>query len=529
MPGKISEMPLISTLSGAELIEIVQGGVNKAMTPKQLLASTLNPFPVRFNILYGIGDSMTAYNAGPSNPTGIEWGLRTWMTHVMGMSKGQLVWGRNAGIGGEDGPTIVNRLNKDVLIYPRGICVIMIGTNGFGSSTLDIEFRKAIDACLGAGFIAVACAIPPAGTSGGASDRLTARAAIKAIVDSYVRQDVIFADTVASAGYLTGPNAGNWADPSYTYDGLHPLPIGAQKLGEGIWNAIRDSGVLAGLRNFRQASASDSLNLVSNSYFTDAFSSGRPSGWGVGFGNLTCAAVDPIAGETLKGKWLEITSPNGNGVSIIGGPSIDLSPYYGQRVLIKYRMKWSGVSQANSGGFFVNAPGLRHYVAEGEMDFAEYEFSTIFTAMPNSQDASISVFTYGNSTGSNNVKCYIGEPGVFPLEAAKFPKIPYERVSTFLAHFGAYTPLPNDRYVIAECTFADGTINLPDVAANIGRIITCIKYGSGNNMILDPSGSQQIYDENGGANTKSYGTAGTSRTFVAARGGDNSLYWQRIA
>lgn len=475
-------------------------------------------------LLYGLGDSITQFGAGAQSPTGNEWGTRCWMTHTMGMSMGQLCWGKNAGVGGETTEQIVRRLNRDVLAEEPGICVVMMGTNGTGGSTLIADYTKAIDGLISKGFVAVICPIPPFGTSGGIADRLTDRTAIMNLVASYNRPDVIFADLFQTAGYLTGPLAGNWKDPLFTYDGTHPTSSGARALGTDIWNAINNSGVLHGLRNQRQADASDPANIISNSLFQSALVSGKPPGWSGLYGPLTCALVDPLPTETTKGKWLEITSPNGNGLSQIQGISYDMSPYYGQKMLVRFRYKTSGVTQANAGGFRLLAPGFNEVYQEAEIDLPESEFSTIFTAMPAAQSDTWLVQTLGNSSGNNNVKLYLAELTLIPLETSRFPTYQYlhQRQVT-----NGFTVRDNDRILLCDTWITNGscTVPLPEVTPqNIGRPLTCIKIHAQNNMILDPYGSQKIWDTTGENVTRTYTTQHQVVNLVSAKFDDN-LIW----
>jgi lysophospholipase L1-like esterase len=219
------------------------------------------------------------------------------------LSDGQILVGKQAGIGSQRIEHMIQRLYNDVLVYPAQFCIIQTGTNDLSAGTSTAAWAGYIQqmcaALLAVGQTPVLVTCPPVPS------------AYRSAADKYRRWIVAFAlrnglplvdaysalaDTTGTGGYASGLDSG---------DGIHPSAAGYRAYGQAIVDALAGHLLPGNPPVARVNAIASSGSLVDNGLFlTDTNSDGVPDGWtksGTGAGVSSIVTGDSaIVGNAMR-------------------------------------------------------------------------------------------------------------------------------------------------------------------------------------------------------------------------------------
>lgn len=170
---------------------------------------------------------------------------------------------------------------------------------------------------------------------------------------------------------------------------------------------------------------------------------------------------------------------------------------------------------------FIHSAGQTSFWSIANSSF-DGNFKPYPVSSPSATDANI-LFT--NVSWSNDTLGY--SPGAHGVMGYHLPvNMPYyPRVTTSASSYNL--DIRTFRYVVADSSSADVTINLPAITlADEGIIITVFKYPNANNVIIDANtvGSSYIYTSGGGVTTRTISTRAGHLT-ITPLSTPGALYW----
>jgi lysophospholipase L1-like esterase len=283
------------------------------------------------NATIGLGDSIMQ---GATNAAANSHGT-AWFNFLTVLSRQQIAFCRNAGIGGNTTAQMLARLDSDVLAYQPNYVVLMGGTNdlpgnGDGAqANIAAIVRRLQDAGIGT----VLCTIPP---RNGAAERQRQIATYNDALRRFAADRQL--TLIDFFPQLVNGTSGTWK-PGLSDDGTHPNSSGARVMAEFAYSVLaplfpQDCPYLSG-------GTSDAANLVRNGLMGQADAYGLPTGWAAsGSGDARLSTLPSQDG--IPGNMLQI-------VRRAGEPHV-VRQIIGQGIRPGARLAFSGVIQAAGHG-----------------------------------------------------------------------------------------------------------------------------------------------------------------------------------
>lgn len=278
------------------------------------------------NTVVLFGDSITAYNGGPSilAPTA-SWdskGFFVWANILLG---GRIKVLNQAGVAGDTTAQMLARISSYVLAYRPGYVAVLGGANdaiqSIASATTITNLTAIYRRCLSLGIGVIAIPIIPA--TGLSAAQLVLVSAVNRFIKDYCRSNpgMILCDMGQA---IVDPNT-NWSPASgYLLDGLHPNSLGASVMGKALYTVLNPIIPPADLMGMGAS------NLLTNPYF---YGTGTTisTGWSLQGGT---GATFSYVGRTdnVRGNWMQAAVANGASAVVTQNVSIGATLAVGDQV-----------------------------------------------------------------------------------------------------------------------------------------------------------------------------------------------------
>jgi lysophospholipase L1-like esterase len=283
-----------------------------------------------------LGDSITIVDTAPNAM------LTEYHVHLAHLSGGRIEWGKKAGLAGATTAQVLATHLPALLAYPirPDRVIVLAGTNDCTTATVATaaaNLAAIYRALRAAGIEPIAATLTP---------RIGFTTPQRAVYDGICR---FVARHAGENGYplidfasaMTADD-GNWLDPAWTADNVHPTIAGARKMADVAWAALQPTLVPSSA--LLPASNADITGLANPLFLTDANADGIPDGWSLNSGpGGTKALVD--ATTDAAGNWFEISK---NTTGVVDYTSAILPAAPGDRIRAGARFMVSGVTGSAS-------------------------------------------------------------------------------------------------------------------------------------------------------------------------------------
>jgi lysophospholipase L1-like esterase len=258
-----------------------------------------------------------------------------WFNFLTVLSRQQVAFCRNAGIGGNTTAQMLARLDVDVLAYKPRCVVLMGGTNdlpGDGDAA-QANIAAIVQRLTDAGIGVALCTIPPR------NGDLERRRQIEGYNDGLRRFAAARQLTLIDVfPQLADPTTGTWK-PGLSGDGTHPNSRGARVMAAFAGTVLEP--LFPHEAPYLTTAASDTANLVHNGLMDQADARGVPADWEAS-GAADARLATLHAGNGTAGSMLQIVRR--------AGGSHTVRQSIGEGILPGDRLAISGLIQAGGHG-----------------------------------------------------------------------------------------------------------------------------------------------------------------------------------
>lgn len=300
------------TITGSKTFSSAPVVPDASFTPAKMAGQ----FAPQANRTVFLGDSLTIGNSVSDTSRG----QRDHGMWASLLSDSRIVYGRNAGIGGNTSAQVLARVTADIGGRGAGVCVLQIGTNdaynAVSTATYIANVQAIVASIRALSIMPVLCTIPPrsvASTSGGSSNTLIRIGEWNAWLRRYAAlSGIVLIDTYSA---WIDPTTGDPLTQMVQSDGIHQTEEGAKAIGQVIADTL---GPLlpAWTPPLANHQATHSPNKVTNALFlTDTDVDGSADGWtkSLGSGVASIVTGDPA----IMGNWQRITNATATNANLL--------------------------------------------------------------------------------------------------------------------------------------------------------------------------------------------------------------------
>lgn len=284
----------------------------------------------RGNRVVALGDSLTQWQ--DNNP--VYWRRPSWFTFASVMSKGQIGYAYNAGIGGNTTAQMIARFDTDVTTHAPATVVILGGRNDPDATTTITNLQTLVGLVEGIGALPVLGTLPPCNDpTTHVSDN---------IINTWIRR---YASThgipvIDFRSALVDPTNGNYQSAYYN-DGTHPNDAGFAAMAQAAITAL--SPVLPPYWPHLTSDNTDATNIIGMGALTGTVSNLIAGPWNIPVSSGT-RTTSQVTDSAIQGNWVRIVDTGASGSTYVTQDLNAASLIAGHTYALSGRIKYSGTS-----------------------------------------------------------------------------------------------------------------------------------------------------------------------------------------